>query len=659
MWRSILSLVGHQARPLLLAASLSVVLRQTFAAQSQPQPLSVPPSESFIGNDGPWSGFELQIGNPPQNVDVFVSTTGSETFVVVTGGCQQQDPSTCPSDRGNIFDISASTTWNSKGSYTLQLDTNLGLDSVYDSGAYGLDDIALGWQGGGLPTLKSQTIAGTTSTDFWVGFNPDESVPTYLQTLRDSNFVPSLSWGYTGGAQYRLKNALASLTFGGYDTSLFTPSGVSFDFGTDNNRDLTLYIQSISYADTLTTDVSLLPSVNPGPLLTFIDSTAPAIWLPVPVCQIFEEVFGLTWNDTYGYYFINDTLHAKLLTSNPNVTFALSNTAIGGPTVNITLPYAAFDKTLGYGVGLIKNISSLESQKYFPLQRAANSSQYTLGKTFLQEAYIITDYERRNFSVNPCIWNQDARQTLVPICSLNTTGCTSPMGSGPAGAAISFGPGAIAGTVIGVLLLIILALACFFYVRRQHRHREAGEGRNAVGIDPNWIGHSIPEEAQKPHQHVTEIDSSPVAEMGTSVTHPFLSTDRSGVKWGYYGEHPGDEVHELPADVGMTRQAFRPLVGRRSRNGSTGQDSNISEISDSDAVGRSRPNLLHRRNTSDKSGVSDSSTLQEDKEASPCSNLGISPVVGSQIPENLGVSPIGARHFTETFRNPTMPSDLR
>ena len=184
----------------------------------------------------------------------------------------------------------------------------------------------------------------------------------------------------------RLKNALASLTFGGYDTSLFTPSGVSFDFGTDNNRDLTLYVQSISYTDSSNTDSSLLPSTNPGPFLTFIDSTAPAIWLPLPVCQAFEEAFGLTWNDTYGYYFINDTLRATLLTLNPNITFTLSNTATSGPTVNITLPYAAFDKTLGYGIGLINNLPSLESQTYFPLQRAANSSQYTLGKTFLQEA---------------------------------------------------------------------------------------------------------------------------------------------------------------------------------------------------------------------------------------------------------------------------------
>ena len=277
--------------------------------------------------------------------------------------------------------------------------------------------------------------------------------------------------------------------------------------------------------------------------------------------------------------------------------------------------------------------------------------------------------------MNPCIWNQDAQQTLVPICSVNSTGCSSPMGSGPAGVvpiapnAVSptatpqpgpnFGTGAIAGTIVGVLSLTIVALATFFCVRRRRRHGKAGQSQNAVGIDPNWIGHSIPEEAQKPHQHVTEIDSSPVAELGTSATHPFLPADSGEVKMEYYGEHPRDEVHELPAEVGMTRQASRPLVGRRSRNGSTGQESNISELSDGGAAGRSRPTLLHRRNTSDKSGVSDASTLQEDEQASPCSNLGVSPVIGSQFTEHLGVSPIGARNFTETFRDPTMPWDFR
>ena len=370
------------------------------APRTDPQPLSVPPSESFLGNDGPWSGFELRVGNPSQNVDVFVSTTGSETFVVVPGGCQPGDPQTCPSDRGNIFQSNSSKSWDFKGNYTLSLQANLGLDSSYDIASYGLDDLGLGWQGGGLFTLHNQTIAGTTTTDFWVGlfgispyptnltgFNSNDSIPTYLQTLKTTNVVPSLSWGYTGGAQYRLKQALASLTFGGYDTSLFDPSFVSFDFGTDNTRDLSLYIQAIRYTDTIHVDVPLLP-LDPGPFLTFIDSTVPAIWLPLAACQTFEKAFGLIWNDTYGYYFVDGALHDTLTASNPSISFTLANTANGGPTVNITLPYAAFDKNLSYGIGLSSDLPSIDSQRYFPLHRAANDTQYTLGKTFLQEAFV-------------------------------------------------------------------------------------------------------------------------------------------------------------------------------------------------------------------------------------------------------------------------------
>ena len=390
-----------------LALSLAGIFSLTCLAASPNtprtdlQPLSIPPSEVFLGNDGPWSGFELRVGTPPQNVDVFVSTTGSETFVVVPGGCQPGDPQTCPSDRGSIFHSSSSTTWNFKGNYTLSLETNLGLDSSYDIASYGLDDLGLGWQGGGLPTLHNQTIAGTTATDFWVGlfgispyptnltdFNPSDSTPTYLQTLRTTNVIPSLSWGYTGGAQYRLKQALASLTFGGYDTSLFDASSVSFDFGTDNTRDLSLYIQAISYTDAIHVDVPLLP-LDPGPFLTFIDSTVPAIWLPLAACHAFEKAFGLIWNDTYGYYFVNGTVHDTLTASNPSISFTLANAADGGPTVNITLPYAAFDKNLSYGIGLAQDLPSIDSQRYFPLKRAANDTQYTLGKTFLQEAFVI------------------------------------------------------------------------------------------------------------------------------------------------------------------------------------------------------------------------------------------------------------------------------
>jgi len=57
----------------------------------------------------------------------------------------------------------------------------------------------------------------------------------------------------------------------------------------------------------------------------------------------------------------------------------LSDVTAGGDTVRIVLPYAAFDLKAEYP--LVQNTSY-----YFPLKHAANETQYTLGRTFLQEA---------------------------------------------------------------------------------------------------------------------------------------------------------------------------------------------------------------------------------------------------------------------------------
>lgn len=100
-------------------------------------------------------------------------------------------------------------------------------------------------------------------------------------------------------------------------------------------------------------------------------------------CQAFEGAFGLEWNDTAKVYWVNDTLHQRLLEANPTVTFGIRDPE-GGPTADIVLPYASFDLQATYP--LVN-----DTKGYFPLLRAANASQYTLGRTFLQEAYVSCD----------------------------------------------------------------------------------------------------------------------------------------------------------------------------------------------------------------------------------------------------------------------------
>jgi len=75
-------------------------------------------------------------------------------------------------------------------------------------------------------------------------------------------------------------------------------------------------------------------------------------------------------------------MHTSLLSMNPNITFTLANT--GGQTLDIVLPYSAFDLTASFPV----LANGTNSTNYFPIRRADNDTQYTLGRVFLQEAYV-------------------------------------------------------------------------------------------------------------------------------------------------------------------------------------------------------------------------------------------------------------------------------
>lgn len=172
-----------------------------------------------------------------------------------------------------------------------------------------------------------------------------------------------------------LKKVDGTLTLGGYDASRFTPNDVDFTLATDVSRDLVVGVQSIRFSDSQTPSEELLPEG----IFAFIDSTVPHIWLPLNSCKAFEKAFGIIYDATTDLYLVSDKLHNQLLSQNASVTFVLGNNIAGGPTVEITLPYLSFDLEANY-----KFLN--KSSKYFPLRRADNDTQYTLGRTFLQES---------------------------------------------------------------------------------------------------------------------------------------------------------------------------------------------------------------------------------------------------------------------------------
>ncbi|OCK83868.1 acid protease [Lepidopterella palustris CBS 459.81] len=518
-----------------------------------PAPFVFSPSQAWDGNDGSWSTFIIRVGTPEQDFRVLISTAGQETWVPVPEGCIASDPSNCGSLRGvypfngaqsSGFQYNQSSTWKLIGLYDLILENQL---NYTGNGLYGLDNVGLELQNSGGLNLTGQVVAGIATKDFYLGIfgigpkpsnfsNFQYPQPSFMHTLKDENKIPSLSYGYTAGASYRIPKLPGSLTLGGYDESRFKSSQVSFQFALDDSKTLSMGIQMITATNTLQGSINIMSAE----ILSFIDSTVPHIWLPQTVCDRFEQAFGLTYDPTTDLYLVNNTIHNQLLDLNPTVTFALGNTGDPANTVNIALPYGAFDLQATYPI--YANLTN-----YFPIRRAANDTQYTLGRTFLQEAYIIADYERSNFSVNQAIFQSPMPQEqIIAISPLQTVSNTTPNNTTVhSGVHHDLAAGAIAGTSIGAIIFIILLVAfgiLFFYRRRRgiqnvHAQAELGAGGEKP---PVYAGGELMSEERH------EMQSGPIYyEVGAGKTQGLhLMSDDARA-----------QVHELVGDGGLRHEA--------------------------------------------------------------------------------------------------------
>lgn len=402
------------------------------------------------------------MGAPPQSVRLFpgTSATASNTlWVVLSQGCSAPgDPGNCAYLRGFEFTPNQSSTWSieglgNEGLYSLVVyeESLLG----YSGNAYyGYDSITLGWpgQGTGLPSITHQVVAGIATPDFYLGslgLSPipmnfsslNDPQPSMLSTLRNKSVIPSSSWGYTAGAFYQQPPVFGSLTLGGCDTTRFISNNLTIPFGADQSRDLLVAIQSITSE---TVSHPLLPKGNG--VYAFIDSLVPHIWLPIEVCAAFEQAFNLSWDVSVELYLLTDDQHRQLVKQNTSVTFRLGASATDDNWVDIIMPYGSFDLAF----------SSLNSSiRYFPLKRAQNDTQYTLGRVFLQQAYVIADYERHNFSISQAVFpNSSVSPKIVPIFPPNHD-------QGPH----SLNGSNLAGIIVGSLSAIIIIAIAWMYWR--------------------------------------------------------------------------------------------------------------------------------------------------------------------------------------------------
>lgn len=440
-----------------------------------PQAISVDFGSDYFGYDGAWSAAQIRVGSPEQYLSVFPSTTSSETQVAGPSLCD--GTSTCASLRGGLFYTKNSTTWQSLGEYQLGYSD---LSQTTENGDYGFDNISIS----DTVSTSKQIIAVVDTLDHWIGnlglgvketrFTNDTNYLAFISTLVQNNSaIPSHSYGYTAGASYHGRGVAGSLTLGGIDQLRLASNNFWFDLAAG-------YIPS-AFLRSMEVSASSMPSnwaANPLPLMTqtdtaafTIDSSTPYLWMPESVCDTIARALNLTWNPTIELYVFNSSSSPQMLSNwGLQFTFRLSNDATSANQIGLPVSYAAFNLQLSYPFPGLFTSYNQSKVNYFPLRRANSTQQYTIGRAFLQEVYLIVDYERNAFQLSPALFPDSGNTKLADI--------TRPKDSkwpGPGGSTSSAGlsTGAKVGIVIGIVIIAaVLTIAVWFFCRRRRRSHE-------------------------------------------------------------------------------------------------------------------------------------------------------------------------------------------
>ncbi|KAJ4406468.1 hypothetical protein N0V85_004519 [Neurospora sp. IMI 360204] len=402
----------------LLLSSVPSLVRAGTTATTSPEPVWVQPSGEWYGIDGTWSNFMFAVGSPAQIVYLTPATALSETWVIGAGGCASGPGNQpCVDARGGVFDHHISETWQTLGAGAYELGMNhIG---VQRNGDYGLDTVAfVDTMASSATSIDGVLIAAVNATEYYQGYiglgvtqgsiGSNVTNPLITQLAEVDGMIPSHSYGYTAGAYYR-------------DTTRNSIADPNDRAPTVRLRGLTAQVPSLDKAPGNWTSTSQTFVAMNDSITAMIDSSTPFLWLPTEICERIASALDLVWREDLGVYVFADGgsqyLKYKHMKSTEELSFTFTVSSydnsdnFGYPlnmpgVVNITIPPAAFAQVLRYPwKNVIKfNESSIP---YFPLTRSTNetnNNQYIIGRVFMQEAYIITKYDKATFSIHQALF---------------------------------------------------------------------------------------------------------------------------------------------------------------------------------------------------------------------------------------------------------------
>lgn len=402
---------------------ISLCLVENVLGRGQNLPVSF--SQKTYGFDGPWHAVTIGVGgwdpldsNNEENDHPFAAPEDQTQIDLYPGGSftTRVITSAACNDFSAYGECAAGGTWKPPSRTNIQFapnnnDKDTGLmetTKIFRNAlTYAKNTVfnaSIGVVTTGNITNPDGTTRGVELGNFALGaedqaqvftLSEDGSIPpiqawTYSGYLYNTSQIPSYSYGlHIGSVAF---NYPGSLVFGGYDKGRMIGQTSSFD-GEVQLLDIKFGVETgASPLPFNSKDQLLITNTSqPGQIQVSPDPLSPYMYLPKQTCDAITNGLPISFDDKSKYYLwnTNDPNFQKLVTSPAYLAFQFPPSPGQTDNVVIKVPFALLNLTL------TPPIVSTPVQ-YFPcMPDNPQSGTYTLGRSFLQSAFLGRNWNRK------------------------------------------------------------------------------------------------------------------------------------------------------------------------------------------------------------------------------------------------------------------------